>query len=32
MFQVLERVAEGETVEITWKGSKLLLRHPQGGS
>ena len=32
MFQVLERAVQGETVEITWKGSKLCLSHPQGGS
>jgi hypothetical protein len=32
MFEVLERAVDGETVEITWKGSKLLLTHPQGSS
>ena len=32
MFQVLERAVHGEAVEITWKGSKLRLSHPQGGS
>ena len=32
MFQVQERAVQGETVEITWKGSKLHLSHPQGGS
>ena len=32
MFQVLERAVHGEAVEITWKGSRLRLTHPQGGS
>jgi len=32
MFQVLERAVQGEEIEITWKGSKLRLSHPQGGS
>jgi hypothetical protein len=32
MFQVLERAVHGEAVEITWKGTRLRLTHPQGGS
>ncbi len=32
MFEVMEKAAGGETVEITWKGSKLRLSPPEGGS
>ena len=30
MFEVMERAVHGETVEISWKGSKLRLWSPQG--
>jgi hypothetical protein len=32
LFQVLERAAGGEAIDITWKGSRLRLSRPQGGS
>jgi hypothetical protein len=32
LFEVLERATNGESIEITWKGSKLRLAAPEGGS
>ena len=32
LFQVLERAAGGEAIDITWKGSRLRLSRPQSGS
>lgn len=32
LFKVLDRALHGESVEITYKGSKLRLTAPQGGS
>lgn len=32
LFQLMDRALQGELVEITWRGSKLRLSPPPGGS
>jgi prevent-host-death family protein len=32
LFQVLDRTLQGESVEITYKGAKIRLTSPEGGS